>query len=459
MKRHTLRNTTLLWSGALLALLLPLSAPAFESGSTGADGDFAPGSDTTVTVPADGILNYSTYNVPDGVTVRYLRNAGNTPVFILVQGDAVIDGVIDISGLDGDRLGDSPPGGFDGGQPHPNGSAYGAGPGGGAGGDNASGGAGGSFGSRGRSTGSGHVPGDVYGSELLQPLLGGSGGGSTFTASSTLEAYRGGGGAGALMIAASGTLTLNGEIAATGGDGAPQDATANIPGAGAGSGGGVRLIATTLAGTGVIDVSGGTGGLGLNGTSTRNGGDGGAGRVRLEADLLDFGGTVVPNVVTTSDPRTVFLADMPQIRITSIAGVSVPANPTGEGDVSLPADTANPVTVAFEANHVTVGSTVELTVKHAWRGLRTATSDPLSGTEASSTASADVNLEEGPSVLTASVTFAPPPGLAEALSPFADGRKIAAVSIESTLGNGESRVTVTTEDGDVIEVPRGAVRL
>lgn len=46
------------------------SAIAFDSGSTGADGDFAPASDITLGLPDSGIFNFTTVNIPEGVTVR-----------------------------------------------------------------------------------------------------------------------------------------------------------------------------------------------------------------------------------------------------------------------------------------------------------------------------------------------------------------------------------------------------
>jgi len=63
-------------------------AQAFNSGSTGALGAFSPATNTVVTLPADGILNYTTVTIPAGVTVTFQRNATNTPVTMLATGSA-----------------------------------------------------------------------------------------------------------------------------------------------------------------------------------------------------------------------------------------------------------------------------------------------------------------------------------------------------------------------------------
>ena len=92
---------------------------------TGADGALAPLADTVLTLPPNGIFNFTTINIPSGVTVTFTRNASNTPVTFLATGDVTIAGTIDISGQNGEdgNSGNVPagaggkggPGGFDGG--------------------------------------------------------------------------------------------------------------------------------------------------------------------------------------------------------------------------------------------------------------------------------------------------------------------------------------------------------
>jgi len=445
-------------SGLLLLSLLAAPAWAFNSGSTGTDGAFSPTSDTTVVLPADGIINYTTLNIPNGVTVKFAPNAANTPAFILVQGDAVIDGTIDISGIDGEIFSAPPPGGFAGGLPQLTVGGTGQGPGGSTGGASTTiGGNGGSYGTQG-TTGTNNLTtglGLVYGSTSLLPQLGGSGGGAS-ASSSTVSGNRGGSGGGAILLAASGTLTINGAILANGGDGSPVTGN-NLPGAGGGSGGSVRIIASTLTGTGTIDFSGGVRGAPSN--IGRAGGIGGIGRARLEADVFNFTGTAIPSTVVSSLPQSVFASNLPTIRITTVGGTAVPASPTGENDVILPTSIINPVTVEFAATGVPLGSTIELTVTPVTGAATTSTSTGLAGTEASSTASASATLPNGASVLLASVSFAVTTTTASLFTPFTNGEMVARVELRSSLGGGPSRMILTMQSGNIIEVPAYAARL
>src|SRR5438128_11752891 len=93
--RSTRRGVAMM---AVLAGVTPGSAATFSSSSTGSLGAFAPSSNTTVVLPADGILNYTTVTIPSGVTVTFQRNNSNTPVMLLAQGDISISGTINLDG-------------------------------------------------------------------------------------------------------------------------------------------------------------------------------------------------------------------------------------------------------------------------------------------------------------------------------------------------------------------------
>src|ERR1041385_2918739 len=152
----------------------------FNAGSDGSLGDVVISADTTVDLPPDGKLNYKSLTVNSGVRLNFNRNARNTPVFLLSQGDIIIDGTIDVNGsvAGSNNGGLGGPGGFDGGKPGfsaevPPGDGYG--PGGGIGSDpncNPTSAGAGSYGTFGQ----GKV-GVTYGSSLLIPIIGGSGGG------------------------------------------------------------------------------------------------------------------------------------------------------------------------------------------------------------------------------------------------------------------------------------------
>ena len=118
----------------------PASAQTFNSGSTGADGPFSPTGNTTLTLPPSGVFNFTTINIPSGVTVTFTRNAGNTPAILLATGNVTINGTLDVSGSAAGpfgRPGLGGSGGFDGG-PGADGittglAGIGLGPGGGGG--------------------------------------------------------------------------------------------------------------------------------------------------------------------------------------------------------------------------------------------------------------------------------------------------------------------------------------
>src|SRR5688572_26837161 len=179
---------------ALMALVGTIALPhagaqGFASGSDGSFGAMNITTNTTLDLPANGTYNCTTITVAQGATLRFRRNPLNTPVTLLAQGDVIIDGTIDVSGsaTGGNFAGGlGGPGGFDGGpggfstvsQTLPGGA--GLGPGGGLSGiadlgsPNSAGG--GAFGSR-SAEWLDSRDGQTYGSLLLIPLIGGSGGG------------------------------------------------------------------------------------------------------------------------------------------------------------------------------------------------------------------------------------------------------------------------------------------
>ncbi|MBN1419178.1 MAG: hypothetical protein JXP34_10405, partial [Planctomycetes bacterium] len=175
-------------------------------------------------------------------------------------------------------------------------------------------------------------PGPVYGTAALLPSLGGSGGGGgggyIYRAASSLEwvgggGSGGGGGGGAVQIVAAGSIDLNGEISADGGDGG---AVRSRGGSGGGGSGGGILVQ----GTGKIEIGalanvhalGGSGGDSASGTSSRRsiGGNGGSGRIRFEAGK----GVNLPNLVASS-------AFQPAMNSSTVTA-GLPADPIDGGD-------------------------------------------------------------------------------------------------------------------------------
>jgi hypothetical protein len=475
---HRTRGWAAKWL-ALVAMLTaiicgtgPAFAQTFNSGSTGADGAFNPTTSTTLTLPPDGVFNFTTINIPAGVTVRFARNAANTPVTLLASGNVTIAGTIDVSGSPGgsgvqgatnlvNNGGAGGPGGFDGGD-GADGLASttggsGLGPGGGAGGvvtgGAGNGGGGGGFvvsGATGLSasgsSGTGGAGGGPYGTSALIPLIGGSGGGAG-GAPFGHTGSGGGGGGGALLIASSGTITLTGTLLARGGSGTTS-AGCCVPGTGgSGSGGAIRLIATTITGSGgSINVVGGVPTFG------GSAGSGSIGRIRIEAytNTATINYAQVPSI---DKPGVVALPNAPTLTISAIAGVAAPASPTGTyatPDITLPAGTTNPMTIALAASNIPLGTTVTVTVKPLDGAASSATSTGLAGTLAASTATASLTIPTSqPSVISASATFtlASLPGAGPL---FAQGEQVERIRVAAVLG-GLPTTTYITRSGR--EVP------
>ena len=474
----------------LWAALLPLTSLAFDSGSTGGDGPLSPIVDETLDLPPDGVFNFTTVNIPTGITVTFNKNDANTPVILLATGDVVIDGTIDVSGGnsasigaagdgnpgDDGMYGEGGAGGFDGGRGGMPGNVIGsAGLGPGAGnpsrginafGDTSGTGCGGG--------GAGHLTagesseaiaitddsnmnaesvcdtdndqvsgGRIYGAENLLPLIGGSGGGGG-SAGSAFAGSGGGGGGGAILIASSGTVTINGGINADGGSSGSAVGSLTGGTGGGGSGGAVRIVAETIAGNGAITALGGDAGTYKPNDGKSQGGAGADGRIRLEAATYKRTASTSP-AFSFASPQTIFLPNLPSLRISSVAGIDAPVSPTGNADIILSESTPNPVTVKFSTKGVPVGSTVKLTVTPASGPSTALTSDAITGDDKDGTASIKVDLPDGPSVLLAEVSFVVPVAISNQsdLTRFTQGQPVARVHLSASPHNGSLTTLIT----------------
>lgn len=445
----------------ILALLLAVGAMSstqaapFNSGSTGADGVFNPTTSVELQMPPNGIFNFASVNIPSGVTVTFKKNAANTPVIILSQGDVTINGVLSVAGGDGSTFvpGVGGPGGFDGGvggqpQNRPGGAGMGPGGGGGGGADplvnnntSQGGGGGGNAVAGGINRANSTLPqntgigGVATGSIAMIPFVGGSGGGGGAGGATVTDGFggSGGGGGGALMIVASGrisTANSSNRIYAVGGDGAGcQSGTAD---GGGGAGGTVWLVASAI-GTIGENVSGGNG---FRCGAPRGGGNGGDGYIRI--DVVTAGQFTLP--IT------------PRLAITNVGGVAVPAQPSGVGDVALPANAANPTSVTITASNIPVTSAVKVTVKPL-RGVPVSVNaSSLSGSLTSSSATAQVNIPPGQSTLEAQTTFTLSVAQGEELSRFAQGERVESVTLSADM-SGTASATLATASGKEYVVP------
>jgi len=401
------------WSQAFavmpIVFLANIAAAQFNSGSTGADGGLnLVNMGTIVFDPValgidadnDGIFHFTTVNIGPGVTVQLtVDKLGNRPVYWLASGNVQIDGVVDISG----NAGYSAPAAR---------VAAAPGPGGGAGGvGQASNGLpaqpgegfGGGYG-YGNSVCSSTLPGDAshastgtfcsvppYGNPFLSPLLGGSGGGGGAAAGSS-GGGGGGAGGGALLIASSGTLTVSGAVLSNGGNGGAGSDGCNsqFPFGGGGSGGAIRLIASTVTGNGTLQANGGFRGAGCSSNV------GSFGRIRIESYHQEFSGGASP-ALAFSAPNVIFpSANSPTVRVVSVAGVSVPPNPTGSFTVpDITISDGGSVSIEIEAHNIPLGTPVYLKLVPETGTLVEAVSAGLAGTFESSTATATATVPAG----------------------------------------------------------------
>ena len=313
---------------ALLAAAASLAAPTANAAGDGSDGAFAPSGNVTLTLPDDGVFNFTTIDVPAGVTVRFSPNAANTPAFLLATGDVHIDGTLAVSQW---RTSNAPGlGGFAGGAgglgdetcvtTNPaacKAATPGLGLAGGLAGDSAHpggikstpghSGSGGGMATRGLAATKytpSAPPSAIAG--FPDPLVGGSGGGGGggwMFFGVELGGGSGGGGGGAVRIDAGGSIALGAtsSILADGANGGW--AFTNIGGTGGpgggGSGGNVDLVASQISidPAARIHARGGFGGglstqpYDINPPSSwisyENGARGGFGGVRLQAASID----------------------------------------------------------------------------------------------------------------------------------------------------------------------------
>lgn len=434
-------------TGLFLVLLGagPVAGQTYTSGSTGALGALAPTASTTITLPPDGVLNYTTVTIPSGVTVTFARNATNTPVTLLATGDVTITGTLSVNGIDGafNGSGNPPspggaggPGGFAGGrggfvnatQP----PMGGLGPGGG--GISGADGLGGTY----------NLSCNCFG---LLPLFGGSGGGGG-AGQPGLSGPSGGGGGGAIVIASSTKITVSGSITANGGTrGCVTDGFGNCTrGGGGGSGGAIRLVAPQITGGGTVNTTGGVGG--------------GNGLTRMETFNFGFSGTTTPSSSVSFAPGPVTAAsnpaliNLPTLAITAVGGVAVPSTPTGSlttTDVSLPSGTTNPVTVTLTVTNTPPSTTFTVILIPQNGGPTTVTSTASSGSFSSATATGSVTFPTGQvSQLQAFGSFSLPPPVA-ALFPLIDGEPVDRVMVAATYGE-PSTVLLITRSGKEVRV-------
>lgn len=197
-------------------------------------------------------------------------------------------------------------------------------------------GSGGSYGT----AGGGADAGAVYGSAKVLPLIGGSGG----SAGDYQWNRSGGAGGGAILIASTTSIEVNGSVSANGGGGGWSAS---------GSGGAIRLIADTVQGSGSLRAIEGVDGV-----------VGGAGRIRIEADSNTLA-DLAPSPSIDQPGATAELwpdATYPTVRAThfelvGVGPVTIPDDPLARLNYPLADrsfETDDPVTLYIETTNVPV---------------------------------------------------------------------------------------------------------
>lgn len=350
----------LLLIGLTTNLLVEGQFQQFSSGSTGTDGALnitAPGITyldpiaMKINPAGDNIFNFTTITIATGSTLKLSELKVHGPVYFLAQGDVVINGFIDFTG-------DASPGvtttaaeqipayagsgGYSGGLGGVHGDANhqalpGNGPGGGAAGD----------------INTPYAVGGLFTTNrFLVPMVGGSGGGGTNDTGQF--GSQGGAGGGALLIASSTTIRLDSKATA-----APNGYIYGYGGSGGsrgcgGAGGGLRLVANSIIGATNYLINVATGGGSACKSAPENG------LVRLETNSLNFSTVQVQGPVVTSLPFSLNLPTLPPpvIKVDSINGVTINANPFSFPDTRI--NTGSPVPVVVKATNLPIGATVTL---------------------------------------------------------------------------------------------------
>jgi hypothetical protein len=370
-----------------VALVCTCAQAQVNSGSNGSDGAFNPATNTVINMTdhPNGIYQYTSVTISNGVTVTFIPNANNSPVTWLVQSNCLINGSVSVTGQNGngDQGGTGGPAGYRGGNGAIQGSS-GLGPGGGLSGTYGGNASYATVGGLGTGT-----PGPIYGNTFLIPLLGGSGGGG-----STNQGIGGGGGGGAILVVASGTITISsaGGLVANGGVSTPWIPYQGYLGGG-GSGGAIRLVASKIEGAGVIGATGGQG-SGYNSSAPA-----GNGRVRIDCFENNFSGSISGSfsqgsqfIITPSSGQ------LPQLTVSTVGGVAVSASPTGvlsTPDAVLSAQQNNPIPVVVNCANLPLNTQVTVSVKPANGAAVSATGLNSSGTLMSSTATISIVIPRG----------------------------------------------------------------
>jgi hypothetical protein len=129
------------------------------------------------------------------------------------------------------------------------------------------------------------------------------------------------------------------------------------------------------------------------------GGGASPGRIRIEALQNTFAGRssgVARAATLLPAPILLPTGPLPQLRLVSVGGQAVPANPRGAfnpADVTI--NTTQMVDIQLEGRNIPPGTPITVTVANETEGTQVVASPPLAGTVALSTATVTVTVPAG----------------------------------------------------------------
>jgi len=152
------------------------------------------------------------------------------------------------------------------------------------------------------------------------------------------------------------------------------------------------------------------------------------------------------------------MAGQPDLRFSTVAGIAVPASPTGSNDVTVPPASVNPVSIELATSGVPVGSVVKVSVIPRFGAAISVDAPPTAGSLASATTSVSLDIPVGHNVLSAQTSFTVIAAVGDALSRFAQGERVEKVTISSTLGQ-SGTATLHTVGGKQFEIDPALLQL
>jgi hypothetical protein len=229
------------------------------------------------------------------------------------------------------------------------------------------------------------------------------------------------------------------------------DSGSNLDDGGDGSGGAIRLVSPLITGTGNINTRGG---ISPPPTNVKN--VGGAGRVRIEGESTNLTGVITGAQTFSKSPGILILpvGILPDLNITSVAGVAVPGSARGNltvPDVTIPLGSSNPITVLVDATQLDPDTSVTLDARPELGPVVSAVA-PALGTIEASTATISIDLPAGAGLLQATAVNGVTAKKNIAAASYRDtglaanGERFAKVEVVSVLG-GDTRYAYITESG------------